>query len=118
MSNDLLVTDACGAGSLAWTVPGESGCLRQNLAKAQAALGQLHDLPARHTLLALLVHQHSLSGGWVSLQGIHHGYCCWTAAIELHTCASWPDSGPVAQLPRPVQHLEHIQARHLCCFGC
>lgn len=65
-----------------------------------------------------MVHQHSLSCCWLSIQRVHHGNRCGSAAIELYTCAGWPDSGSIEQLQGSLQHLEYIKTWCLCNTGC
>ena len=107
----------CCAGGLAGTIPRAHRCLWQNPAEAQAASDQLHDISACDTIPSVVVHQHSLPCCGLPIQRVHHGDCRGSAAIELYTCAGWPDSGSFKQLQGSLQLLECIKTWCLCNTG-
>ena len=107
----------CCAGGLAGTISWAHRCFWKDSAEAQAASDKLHDISARNTIPSVVVHQHSLPCCRLSIQRVHHGDCCGSAAIEFYTCAGWPDSGSAAQLQGSLQLLERVKTWCLCNTG-
>ena len=94
----LEISAGSGVGTVSWP----DRCLCKSTAEAQAPPDQLHDLPEGHAFAAFMVHQHSLTSGWLPLPGIHYWHCSWSAATEFYSSTSWADTCHSAELERSL----------------